>query len=390
MSVTLYKIDGTEIEVGGGDTPEPTPTPSVIAVAAKAKKSHGVRSNIVQAHGYDPNYSGDVRWMESGLLFKRTKDRTSFTFTWKVEITGGATQIVMMCKGADSVSVTHEYSEGEQTYTDTFSNDAKLKSDYIRLYTVIATPTNTDNPTRIGTARTLKLASIPDGLELVGEYFERTPTLLTDTLTFDEAKTYPSMVSRWQGRRWIAMGDSITQGVSPWYHGVAGQMLQMTVANAGKGGTALVQWANSLLAGVNYSAYDLATIMHGVNDHDNSPNSPIGTLAAHGSTFDKSTYIGAYQYIIETILSNSPVTEIIILGSTTVSNDNTVNNVGAKMSDYRAAAKAVAEDYGLAYFDASTVITPANYQSLTSDGIHLNAAGHELLGTALAEWMVTI
>lgn len=389
MSVTLYKIDGTEIEVGGGDTPEPTPT-SVIAVAAKAKKAHGARTNIVQTHGYDPNYSGDIRWMESGLLFKRTKDRTSFTFTWKVEITGGASQVVMMCKGADSVSVTHEYSEGEQTYTDTFSHDTKLKSDYIRLYTVIATPINTDNPTRIGTARTLKLASIPDGLELVGEYFERTPTLLTDTLTFDEAKTYPSMVSRWQGRRWIAMGDSITQGVSPWYHGVAGQMLQMTVANAGKGGTALVQWANSLLAGVNYRAYDLATIMHGVNDHDNSPNSPIGTLAAHGSTFDKSTYIGAFQYIIETIQSNSPVTEIIILGSTTVNNDNWVNNVGAKMSDYRAAAKAVADDYGLAYFDASTIITPANYQSMTSDGIHLNAAGHELLGTALAEWMATI
>lgn len=389
MSVTLYKIDGTEIEVGG-DTPEPTPTPSVIAVAAKAKKAHGARTNIVQTHGYDPNYSGDIRWMESGLLFKRTKQITSFTFTWSINVTGGATKVVIGCNGAGLVSITHDYSEGEQTFTDTFSHDTKLASDYIYLYTTFATPSNTDNPTQLGTERTLRIASIPDGLELVGEYFGRCPTLVTHTLTFDEAKTYPSMVSRWQGRRWIAMGDSITHGVSPWYHGVAGQMLQMTVTNAGKGGTSLVQWANSLLETVNYRATDLATIMHGVNDHDNGPNSPIGTLAAHGSTFDKSTYIGAYQYIIETILSNSPVTEIIILGSTTVSNDNWVNNVGAKMSDYRAAAKAVAEDYGLAYFDASTIITPSNYQSLTSDGIHLNAEGHELLGTALAEWMVTI
>lgn len=389
MSILLYRTDGTSVEVeeeggSGGET-------TAIADAAKAIKPKGARSNIVQTHAYTS--PGSVTWMESGLLFKRTKAKTSFTFNWSVEATGNATAFYIKCgNGTDDVTISHEYAGGEQSYSDTFSDATKLNADYITFYTVFSTTANTDNPSYSATSRTLKLASIPDGLELVGEYFKRCPSpLSTDSLTFDQVKTYQSMVSRWQSRRWIAMGDSITQGVSPYYHGVAGKILQFEkVENAGMGGTSLVQWANGLLATVNYRVYDLVTIMHGVNDHDNSPNSPIGTLAPHGSTFDKTTFIGAYQYIIETILTNSPVTEIIILGSTTVNNDNYVNSVGATLSDYRAAAKSVAEDYGLPYFDASTVITPSNYQALTRDGIHLNADGQEVLGTALAEWMVTV
>lgn len=378
----LYRIDGSVIPISGGD--------GGVAIAANAKKAHGTRTNLVQTHGYTD--AGATTWMESGFHFRRTKSWiTSFKFDFKIEITGTATAFYAKCTGADSMSEDHTYESGEQSYSDTFSNVTKMNAEFIDFYIVLATTANESATTRIATARTLKLASIPDGLELIGEYFNRCPTLTTHTLTFDEAKTYPSMVSRWQGRRWIAMGDSITQGVSPYYHGVAGQMLQFeSVTNAGMGGTSLVQWANGLLETTSYRAKDLVTIMHGVNDHDNSPNSPIGELAPHGSTFDKSTYIGAYQYIIETIQANSPITEIIILGSTTVNNDAWVNNVGADMDDYRAAAKAVAEDYDLPYFNCATVITPENYQSLTRDGIHLNETGQEVLGKALAKWMVTI
>jgi lysophospholipase L1-like esterase len=168
-------------------------------------------------------------------------------------------------------------------------------------------------------------------------------------------------------------------------------MLQMeTVTNAGMGGSSLLQWANGKLYGKYYQGYDLVTIMHGINDHDNSPNSPLGTLQPHGSAFDKSTYIGAYQFIIETIKTNSPNTEIALLKSQYVSNDNWANGEGLTMTDYRNAVDVVAESYGLPVFDASTVITASNYTKYLSDGIHPTADGQALLGDAIGKWLATI
>lgn len=390
---TLYKIDGTEIDVGG-DTPEPTPVESVTEVAECVR---GARTNLVQTQAY--TNAGTERWLETGLRFKRTKNVTSFAFSYKLNITGGATKVYVMCKGAGksgTLQVDKDYTSGEQSYSDTFSDDAILDADYIVFYLLIATDYNTDNPTRIATARTLKLDRIPDGLELVGEFAtSRCPPLSVDSLTFDEVADfwykYEPLPSKWCGKTWFAIGDSITQGVPPYYPNLTGRMLSMGyVTNNGRGGSALVQWANDFIEKAHFAGYDLVTIMHGVNDHDNSPNSPIGTLAAHGSTFDKTTFVGAYQYIIEKILNSSPNTEIILLKSTTVSNDNWVNNVGAKMSDYRAATQAVADSYGLDCFDASAVITAENYAQLTRDGIHPTAEGYVVLSKALAEWMAEL
>ena len=186
-------------------------------------------------------------------------------------------------------------------------------------------------------------------------------------------------------------GDSITQGSEPYYPSVAGKMVQMgIVTNNGIGGTSLVQWANGLLYGRYYQGYDLVTIMHGVNDHDNSPNSPIGTLLPHGSDFDKSTYIGAYQFIIETIQKNSPNTEIALFKSTYVNNDDWENSEGLTMTDYRNAVGVVAESYGLPVFDASTVINSTNWKKYLRDGVHPNYEGYDLLGRAIGEWLATI
>lgn len=385
--MSLYKIDGSGIQISNVAFAEAS-NAAKIAQTAKFEKPWGARSNIIQTNEYSS--PGTERWLESGLLFRRTSPATSFTFSWSVNITGTATKVKISCKGADTLSATHDYSGGEQSYTDTFSDATKLDSDTIALFLSIATE-NVEGSEFIGTARTLKLAAIPDGLELIGEYINRSPVLTVDSLTFDEAATYQTYTSHWIGKQWMAIGDSITQGVAPYYCKVAGQMLMMyRVTNAGGGGTSLVQWANSYLASAHYQGYDLVTIMHGVNDHDNSPNTPLGSLAPHGSSFDKSTFFGAYQFIIETIQASSPNTKIALLKSTYVSNDTWVNSEGLTMADYRAATQAVAESYGLPCFDASKIINAENNATMTSDGIHPTAEGQELLGLAIGEWLATV
>jgi hypothetical protein len=201
----MYNGYGSPIEIGesGG-----------ISNAAKTRKPYGVRSNIMLNLAYDD--AGTVRWMEGGLRFRRTaSDITEFTFTYTINITGDAAKVQLKCTGNGDLTVYHDYTGGEMTFTDTFSDTTKLNSDYINLYALVST-VNVEDVTYIGTGLTLKLAEIPAGLELVGEYISRTPTLTTNSLTFDESTTYQRYVSRWQGRRWMAMGDSVTQGVVPY------------------------------------------------------------------------------------------------------------------------------------------------------------------------------
>lgn len=380
----LYDGSGNAIEIGNTYA-----NASGVANSAKTLTPYGVRSNVVQTAEYQN--AGSERWMEVGLRFKRIDSSiTEFVFNYSISVIGDATKVQLKCTGVSAIAVSHDYTGGEMTFTDTFSDATKLNSEYITLNPVISTA-NVDDATYIGTGFTLKIAEIPEGLELIGEHVNRTPLLTKNILTYDETTEYQRYVSRWQGKKWMAIGDSITQGKAPFYHQVAGQMLQMgTVTNSGIGGTSLVQWAKGLLAGKYYQGYDLVTIMHGVNDHDNSPNTPIGELQPHSSEFDKSTYIGAFQFIIETIKTSSPKTEIALFKPTYVFNDDWVNEAGVNMTDYRNAIDVVANSYGLQVFDASSVITSENYKKYLSDGIHPIPEGQELLGKAIGPWLASI
>ena len=180
----LYDGNGNIIDVSDADNT----SLKGIASAAKTYTPYGIRSNIALAMGY--TNAGTERWMEAGLKFKRTSDSiTEFTFSYSIEIDGEASKVQIKCYGSDSVSATHDYTGGEMAFTDTFSNANKLNSEYIYLYPTIST-INVDDKTYIGTRFTLKIAEIPEGLELIGVYVKRAPTLTINSLTFDESPTY--------------------------------------------------------------------------------------------------------------------------------------------------------------------------------------------------------
>lgn len=397
--MSLYDGNGNLIEISGGTSninltgntlmfnSEKKSVPAILAQATP------IRSNIVHVAGYsDPE---SKTWFLVGLRFKNANHSTSFTFDYSVDITGSCTSVLAYLIGnAEVLGTEHAYANGETSYSDTFTHETKLNSDYVTFWIRFATENNTNATDKIATARTLKIATVPEGLEFVGLSIDasRCPTLTSNRLTFDEEKQYPKYACRWSGKKYFAMGDSITQGVAPYYVSIIGAMLGFAITtNSGDGGTSMVQLANSLLSEKMYQGYDFVTIAHGVNDFDNNPNSPIGTLAEHGSIFDKTTYIGALQYIIETVKSNSPNTEIALIAPIyNPSGEGRTNSVGAKLSDYRLALKSVADSYGLVFINGYDVINASNASGLFADGTHPNAKGQELLGVSYANILANL
>lgn len=390
--MTIYDGYGNTIEIGGGG--------SAVAIEGDAlrldtdqKKIPAFNpqdppemSNIVQETAYtDP---GAETWMETGLRFKNAQHLTAFEFTYTLEITGTATEFSAYMIGEDGTGVsgdTHAYAGSPVTVTDEFSSSAHLGSDYVSLVFAFATSNNTSATARIATGRKLTIPALPEGLIFDSVYVKRTPALTKNSLTFDNAAQYKQYNCRFSNKKYFAMGDSITQGVAPYYVSILGESLRCAkVTNGGVGGTSMVNLAGNILSKL-WQGYDFVTIAHGVNDYDNSPNSPIGALAEHGSTFDKTTYIGAAQYIIETIQASSPNTEVILIAPIYNAEENTPNTLGLKLSDYRAALKSVADDYGLVFINGYDIINDSNKDGIFSDGTHLNAAGQAIYGVGLAE-----
>ncbi|MBO5883482.1 MAG: SGNH/GDSL hydrolase family protein [Clostridia bacterium] len=126
-----------------------------------------------------------------------------------------------------------------------------------------------------------------------------------------------------EGKAVVTFGDSIT-----WYNGntynwgkEAGskatgyqhymeEELGLTVYNQGYSGNTMPQIMGYARAYTNFKNVDYMTIMSGGNDERR--NTPLGTLAAKGSNFDTTTYIGALQSGIEYALACNPEIKIVL------------------------------------------------------------------------------
>lgn len=389
----VYDGSGTAIEISEGGGSDVSFLGDTLTIGTEDKNIPAfnpqdlpTRSNVVHETAYAN--AGTETWFETGLTFNNPQKLTSFELTYTIEITGSATTFFAYMIGEDGSAVngaSHTYNGSPVTVTDTFTSATHLNSETVSLVFGFATANNTSATDRIATGRKVTIPTLPTGLELSGDYVRRTPALTKNLLTFDESKQYEKYNCRFTNKRYLALGDSITYGVAPYYVNIVGDMLgALSVTNGGIGGTSMVQLADTIFT-KRFPAKDFVTIAHGVNDFDNTPNSPLGTLAAHGSTFDKSTYIGAAQYIIETIQTNSPNTEVILIAPIWNSAEGTTNTLGLTLNDYRNALKSVADSYGLVFINGYDIINASNANGLFSDGTHPNAKGQEVYGIGLAE-----
>ena len=194
----------------------------------------------------------------------------------------------------------------------------------------------------------------------------------------------------YQGKKWVSFGDSIT-AQSTWQPIVADR-LGLVHVNCGIGSTCVGIPANTnylpdkafcqdvRLNAVMSEDPDVITILGGANDlYGNVPVGSTDEFSKALADKDKSTFLGAYSYIIETLLTWKPSVKIIIL-TTTFGHNN------KNYSKYADGSRELAYYYALPCAD---LYRNTGFNSFTSsvyfkDGIHPNAEG----GKRIAEIVI--
>lgn len=128
---------------------------------------------------------------------------------------------------------------------------------------------------------------------------------------------------------------------------------------------------------------DLITIMGGINDCNS--NIPIGDI----NNKDRTTYIGAYQEIIEGLLTRNPNVRIMLFTPTPYWKNTAGRPFADKMIDYVNATKDVANYYGLPYLDLynSMGINEFTKNEFMTDMIHYNSKGYKRMGNLISSFI---
>ena len=134
---------------------------------------------------------------------------------------------------------------------------------------------------------------------------------------------------------------------------------------------------------------DLICVMGGVNDR--WFNNQLGKF---GDT-DPITFYGAMETLCDGLLTKYPGKTIIFITPTEQNHDgcNSANTTGYTPTDFANAMKRVCAKYSIPVFDANTCsgiypLNQANATLYTSDKLHLNNKGHEILGNKLSKFIL--
>lgn len=134
---------------------------------------------------------------------------------------------------------------------------------------------------------------------------------------------------------------------------------------------------------------DTITILAGTNDF--TLNVPVGELKENG--YDETTYLGAYQTLIENIQQTNPEAEIYLVTPLQRNNAgydiHTKNPAGHQLVDYVNGVKEVGEFYQLPVIDLyhNSQITMETLDEYTVDGLHPNNKGFEVMAREMMKVM---
>ena len=134
---------------------------------------------------------------------------------------------------------------------------------------------------------------------------------------------------------------------------------------------------------------DLICVMGGVNDR--WFNCQLGNF---GDT-DPITFYGAMETLCDGLLTKYPGKTIIFITPTEQNHNgcNSANTTGYTPTDFANAMKRVCAKYSIPVFDANTCsgiypLNQANASLYTTDKLHLNNKGHEVLGNKLSKFIL--
>tara|TARA_R110002033_G_scaffold101584_1_gene149651 strand:+ start:97 stop:1920 length:1824 start_codon:yes stop_codon:yes gene_type:complete len=180
------------------------------------------------------------------------------------------------------------------------------------------------------------------------------------------------------GLTWNSVGDSITEyddyqplvalstGLTSNNYGVSSSTVAKT--SVGTQNISMVQRVLGLDGLTAIPNADIWSLFGGVNDEIVS-DTPIGAFAT--SSFDVTTFYGAYQSIIENIIGRTNNPKLLLITPTQTSYN------GARIDSYRDCILFLAAYYSIPVLDLYGIsgISPISLGRLTADGVHPNLTG---------------
>lgn len=188
---------------------------------------------------------------------------------------------------------------------------------------------------------------------------------------------------------WHQIGDSITFGGAFSY--VSEEFYIPKITNTAvngrrmSGGTGM--WTDK---DVVTTTTELITVMGGTNDQGN--NVTRGTIQPVRSVFDTNTFIGAYQTLIEGLLTRIPTARIILFTPPRAWTDVSGTTLRSGLKDYGDDVKAIGAFYNLPVIDTynNAGWNELNFATFLSDGLHPNDAGKRRLSALCSGAIKTI
>ncbi|WP_020620527.1 SGNH/GDSL hydrolase family protein [Paenibacillus daejeonensis] len=205
--------------------------------------------------------------------------------------------------------------------------------------------------------------------------------------------------TKWQGASWATLGDSITaaSGYQPLVQVALGFE---KVDNFGRSGCPMTagsdrdDGATVFMSRYLEEAYDCLTIFAGTNDY--RLHMPLGEWKPLGSAFDEHTFFGAYQRLIEELLTRNPACRVNLWTPLQRDKDGynseQPNDQGCLLVDYAAAVQTIGHLYALPVLDLYAVsgfnkLTLAHF---TDDRLHPNQAGYHRIAEVASSFLVAI
>ncbi len=232
------------------------------------------------------------------------------------------------------------------------------------------------------------------------------------------------------GLKWLALGDSITEGyysvlnentedteshksIDECYCAWIAKMKGFDLDNKGVGGSGWLKRGTAAAPKLNsreqidavnedgtyvidFTKYDICTIMWGVNDWKGSQN--LGAFEDGINPETESVY-GNMRYVIESILSRNPSIKLIIITPVNCRQDTSArpssadNNWGIgfefgghTLDDYYDAIKEVCDYYGIEIIDMThnSIINRINAETMLPDKVHPSLDAHRQMGLELS------
>lgn len=214
--------------------------------------------------------------------------------------------------------------------------------------------------------------------------------------------------SKWYGKSWWVLGDSISTGLGnldtnayasmPYSYLLAHERF-IKVVNDSSSGYTIGNIYDNKVVNMPPTSYapDIITLMAGTNDH--GFNIALGTINDDTST--GTTFYARYRKTIEFLLTRYPLATIGLITpiqrKTATIDGNIANAAGHKLTDYCDAIKAIGNKYSLPVLDLYNNLGFSPYDSLqntnffvNADGTHPNNAGQVRMAARVGDFIERI